>query len=71
MCERNSICFQLLIILGEKTWHGFVFSFVLYNILLTYFSEDTLLFWVVNTQCVTYATCVGLKKEKKQAVFFG
>lgn len=40
-------------------------------ILLTYFSEDTLLFWVVNTQCVTYATCVGLKKEKKQAVFFG
>ena len=30
-----------------------------------YFSEDTLLFWVVNFQCVTYATCVGLKKEKK------
>ena len=40
-------------------------------ILLTYFSEDTLMFWLVNFQCVTYATCVGLKKEKKQAVFFG
>ena len=35
-------------------------------ILLTYFSEDTLLFWLVNFQCVTYATCVGLKKEKNK-----